>query len=249
MSTPAVKFNASDLGGPIELQADPSLFFSPDTQPLPTFSVPKPPPSPLTSALTPGAGSFSTSGSLRLTDPDSGIGVSANGTGAGAAFRPSGVELTLPLAQGDGLTFNALVGAQPQGFATGAGLGYTQGDVNATLQYRRFTPPDLRSPGSDQFSASLRVGNPKGFNGGVSATLLDSPGTRADTLSLGATLSAPLGDGWALNANGGVVLRPGPDNDRYSAGLSVGNGDLSVGANLLQTGSVTQGTVQLRVNF
>ena len=208
---------AAALGGPLEVTSDPMLLFQREPLAMPTFTSPATRPPP---------------------DPS---GITAQLLGS------NGVEVTLPLFNDHGAQINVIGGARGNSFVSGVGVGLADGDFKLDASYRRLTPADLQSEGTDLYAGSLTVGGDLRFTAGVAVQ--DAPGLRNDSTTINAGLTAPLGNGWTGSVNGRAVLRPGNDNDTVGAGLQLGNGSVNFGADLSQTGATTVGTVRFGINF
>jgi hypothetical protein len=259
MSTP-ITHNAAALGGPLEATTDPSLFFPNAVPPTPVFASPAPAPNPNTSTTTtttfnPGANgaapTLTTTRAATVTDPDTGISATVSGVGTPPNFVPTSAEFGVPLLNDPGAQIRVIGGVRNSGavthFVTGVGATFTQGDLKLDASYRRLTPSDLQSEGTNVYAGSLSVGRDLRFTTGVTVT--DAPGLNGDSTALSAALTAPLGNGWTGSINGRTVIRPGPDNDTVGGGLQFGNGNFSLNADLSRTGTETVGTVRFGVNF
>jgi hypothetical protein len=245
--------SATDLGPPLEATSPPESLLpsAPTSYPSIPFTAPPSVPLSTTTTLTPGpngaAPTVTTTSTGSYTDPGSGITTTVSGNGGRANLVPNRVELAVPVVQQGGAQLNVLGGAQTSGFTTGVGLSLTDGDINLGLTYRRITPADLQSGGSNQYGANLSVGSKPRFTGSVS--VLDQPGVAGDTITISGTLTAPLGNGWTGAASGTALLRPGDNNDTIAGGLQFSNDTYSVGVGVSQNGSETVGTVRFGVNF
>jgi hypothetical protein len=252
MSTPVAR-SATLLGGPIEANNDPAIFFRSQPLPAPVFASPATTPPPVTTSttLSPGAGggapSLTTTRTATVTDLDTGVGATVSGTGTAPNFAPNSVEFGVPLIDEGGAQIRVIGGVRTSGFVTGVGATLAGDEFKLDVGWRRLTPAGFDTEGTDLYAGGVTVGRDLRFTAGVAVT--DAPGLGGDSTTYSATLTAPLGNGWTGSASGRVVARPGEDNDTVGGGLQFGNGDFSLQADVNQTGNETVGTVRFGVNF
>lgn len=247
--TSPISTSAGDLGAPIDQTVDLSQYLS---EPAPATAMPRfdtpAPPKPMTPSQTytvPGGNGGapqnvvenfnkptgdSASVTVRVTDRAGGLDPNLSVTsveGFGAVLSQDGVSVgPLSSVRAKDNTFG--LGVRLKGQKSVGDLSFS---ANADFQRVMPTGDSELVPAFDEIKFGVGLGSdpkqPTSFKLGASATIIDNPGERKDSIEWGGSASLTSG-GVTTTLTGVLVERPGENNDGVGVRLSVGDADTSV---------------------
>ncbi len=245
----AISTSAGDLGAPIEQTVDLSQYL-PEPEPaatMPRFDTPAPP-KPLTPSQTytvpggdGGAPQNVVEGSSTATSGSGGVTVRVTERAGGLDPNVSvtSVEGFDAVVSEDGVSVGPLISVRAKDNAIGVGarvkvqeeLGDLSFNANAEFQHVMPTGDSDLVPAFDEFKFGVSLGSdPKedtSFKLGVTATIVDNPGERKDSVEWGGNASVTQ-DGVTATVAGTLIERPGENNDAVGVRLSISDADATV---------------------